>query len=105
MRTRTPAIILIAAVVIAIIGGVSWIASGILAVQADVRQFREEHSEAKLSGKTADEIVAMYGKPFVSENEDNGKTSLIMYKQVKHGQYCGIHFKDGVAVRVVFWFQ
>src|SRR5690348_1472645 len=98
--------LIVAVVIVAIIcGGMLWLANGIRIARAETREYREQHSEAKILGKTADEIIAMYGKPYAAERGPDGKPVFIMYQQVKHGQYCGIGLKDGVAVNVSFSFQ
>ncbi|MDQ3439628.1 MAG: hypothetical protein M3478_04700 [Planctomycetota bacterium] len=85
--------------------GVAWVANDIRRDRSEVRGYREERSEANIIGRTADQIVATYGKPYHVERGTDGQPIFIMYKQVKHGQYCGIMLKDGVAVRVSFSFQ
>jgi hypothetical protein len=98
--------LIVAVVVVAIIaGGVLWLANAVRTARAETREYREQHSEAKIVGKTADEIIAMFGEPYAAERGSDGKAVFIMYKQVKHGQYCGIALKDGVAVNVSFSFQ
>jgi hypothetical protein len=95
--------IIVAVVVVAIVGGgVFWIANAVRTARAETREYREQHSESRTVGKTADEIIATYGRPCAAERGSDGKPVFIMYKQVKHGQYCGISLKDGVAVRVSF---
>jgi hypothetical protein len=86
-------------------GGGLWLANSIRVARAEVREYREQHAEAKIVGKTAYEIIAMYGRPYSGERGPDGKPVFMMYKQVEHGQYCGIALKDGVAVKVSFDFQ
>lgn len=86
-------------------GGVLWLANAVRAARAEAAEWREERSEVKIVGKTADEIIAMFGKPYSEKRGPDRKPAFIMYKQVKHGQYCGIAFKDGFAVNVSFSFQ
>lgn len=70
---------------------------------AEMSEFREEHSEAKILGKTADEIIVMYGKPYGGiQRDDAGVPATIVYRQEKYPQYCGIGIKDGRAIRVSF---
>jgi hypothetical protein len=70
-----------------------------------MREYQAAHSAAKVVGKTAEQIVSMYGPPYAMERGEDGKAIAIMYKDVKHGQYCGIHFEKGLAVGVSFWGQ
>jgi hypothetical protein len=100
--TRT---LVIAVIVLAVGGGVLWVTNTVRVVRAEAREWREEHSEAKIVGKTADDIIATFGTPYAAERGPNGKPTVILYKQVKHGQYCGIAIRDGVAVSVSFSFQ
>ena len=100
--------LVLAAIVLVLLtigGGVLWLANAVHVARAETRAWREERSEAKIVGKTSDEIIAMYGKPYSAERGSNGGYTFIMYKQVKHGQYCGIVMKDDVAVKVGFDFQ
>ena len=90
---------------LAVGGGVRWLTNAARVVRAETREWRDQRSEARIVGKTADEIVAAFGKPYATERGPDGKPAFIMYKQVKHGQYCGIAIKDGVAVNVSFSFQ
>ena len=97
---------IIVLVVVAVVGGGGvWVANVVRRARAEVREYREQHAEAKIVGKTAEEIIAMYGEPYAGERGADGKFVFIMYKQVEHGQYCRIRFEAGVAVRVSFWFQ
>jgi hypothetical protein len=99
-------VIIVAVVIVAVVGGgVLWIANAVRVARAETRAYREQHSETKIVGKTADEIIAMYGEPYTGERGPDGEPVFIMYKQVKHGQYCGIDFKDGLATKASFWFQ
>lgn len=96
------------ALVIVVLGvgaGALWVTNRVRVARLEVEEYREAHSEAKIVGKTANEIIAMYGKPYASERGPDGTFVFIMYKQVEHGQYCGIALKGGVAVNVSFDFQ
>ena len=102
-RRLVSAVVVIA--LLAVGGGVLWLTHAVRVARAEAREWREQRGEAKIVGKTADEIVATFGTPYAAERGPDGKPAFIMYKQVKHGQYCGIAIKDGVAVNVSYSFQ
>src|SRR5688500_1511252 len=106
-RSPTQRLVLTAIVLVllAVGGGVLLLANAVHVARAEARKWREQRSEARIVGKTADEIIATFGTPYAAERGPDGKPAFIMYKQVKHGQYCGIAIKDGVAMNVSFSFQ
>jgi len=95
-------VIAVAAITLLCIVGVWFrVASG----RAEIRKYRDEHSAARIVGKTSEEIISIYGKPYSASKGSDGKPELIMYKQVEHGQYCTIVLKEGIATGVYFDFQ
>ena len=54
-----------------LVGG-TWATHAIVIGRAETRQYREEHSEAKIRGKTAEEVIAMYGEPYALERGRDG---------------------------------
>ena len=99
-------VIFVAVAALAIVGcGVLWVTYQVRNSRAEIREYQEAHSDAKIVGKRASEIIAMYGEPYAGERGSDGEYVFIMYKQVKQGQYCGIVIKDGVAAEVSFWGQ
>ncbi len=88
----------------ALVGGVLWLANGLRVMRAETHEWREAHSEAKIVGKTADEIIAMYGEPYFPPTRGpDGTRVFITYKWRVH--YCVIALKDEVAVGVTFSLQ
>lgn len=104
MRRRTSLAVTLVLLTVVAGGGVTWVACVVRTHRAEVSQFREEHSAARIVGKTAEEIIAVYGQPYWQRGPD-GNPEAIVYKQLKHGQYCDIELVDGVAVGVYFSFQ
>lgn len=90
---------------LAVGGVVLSLANAVRVARIEARQWREERSAAKIVGKTADEVVATFGTPYAAERGPDGEPALIVYKQVKHGQYCGIAIKGGMAADVSCSFQ
>ncbi len=80
---------------------------GIILHRAKVEavEWQDAHSAAKIVGKTADQIVAIYGKPDSSERGPDGKLDNITYKDARGGQDCGISIQNAVATDVYFWAQ
>lgn len=103
--SRRLALIVIVIALAAAGGGIGWVAGAVRSHRAEIQEFRNAHSEARIVGKTADEITSAHGTPYAAMRGRDGRLEFILYKQVKHGQYCGIVFKDGVAVEVSFGFQ
>jgi hypothetical protein len=88
---------------LAVVGSVSaWSVSAVRVYQTEAREYREAHSGAKIVGKTPREIVKLYGEPYHVSRGSNGKIDIIMYKDVKHGQYCCITVENELAVGVSF---
>src|SRR4051812_17841959 len=85
--------------------GVFWVRNAVRGYQADAQQWRDAYTTSKVVGKTADEIVREFGKPFKVARTDDGAARQIIYKDAPHGQYCGIELEAGLAVRVSFWGQ
>ena len=85
-----------------VVAGVGWLVNEIKIFKSGAREYQDTHSAAKIVGKTAEEIVALYGEPVTINRDAIGTPDLIIYKDVKHGQYCSIGLKDGVAVSVSF---
>ena len=105
MRRPAPlALVVVVMLVVGAGGGVAWVAGVVRAHRAEVARFREEHSEARIVGKTAEAIIAVYGEPYWQRGPE-GNPEAIVYKQLEHGQYCDIELVDGVAVGVNFSFQ
>ena len=102
---RLPTRRLVLAVIVLAAGGALWLTHAVDVARAEAREWREERGEAKIVGKRADEIIATFGTPYAVDRGPEGKPAFILYKQVKHGQYCCIAIKDGVAVSVSFSFQ
>jgi hypothetical protein len=69
-----------------------------------MQEYRDAHSTDKIVGKTPEEIIKAYGEPY-GRHSAGDQINFIMYRDGKHGQYCGIDFENGVAVRVSFWGQ
>jgi hypothetical protein len=84
---------------------VARVAAYVRTQRAEVRAFQEAHAPARIVGKTADEVIAAYGPPFIPDRTPGRPPTLLIYKQPSHGQYCAIALKDGVAVQVSFSFQ
>jgi hypothetical protein len=98
--TRWIARLFIAAVILA--AGV--VAVGVFAEQQAISQFNEKTSDAKLRGKTADQIIAILGKP--DDDADYGKGSRWLVYRGPWGSMCGIMVgpgEPGVANDVTHW--
>lgn len=85
--------------------GVFWVRNAVRGYQVDAQQWRDAHTPSRIVGKSTDDIVREYGKPFSITRSDNGAVRLIVYKDAAHGQYCGIELEGGIARRASFWGQ
>ena len=81
-------------VVIAVLGGWYW------SDHAAVARFHDAHSEARLRGKTVEEVMAMCGQPHVMQRGGDGKLAFITYKNGEREEYCEISFDKGGAAGV-----
>lgn len=85
--------------------GISYIAWNIsrevFAERRQVQQFEQKTSEAKMLGKTADQVIAVMGRPDGEETFSDGGRDLIY-----RGPYdvaCRFEIRGGVVTNVVRW--
>jgi hypothetical protein len=102
---RRDVLIMAAGALLLAVFGAFWVRNAVRGYQAEAQQWRDAHASSKIVGMSPDGIVREYGKPFSISRADDGAVQLIVYKDVPHGQYCGIEVEGGVARRVSFWGQ
>src|SRR3954470_16334302 len=91
---RRDVLIMAAGALLLAVFGVFWVRNAVRGYQAEAQQWRDVHAESRIVGKTTDEILREFGKP--DARKDDGAVQLIVYKDVPHGQYCGIEVEGGV---------
>jgi len=65
----------------------------------ELLEWQQSHSEERILGRSADELIAEFGRPTATLQDKNGALKVLVFTGPR-GAMCTIDFKDGLASSV-----
>ena len=89
------------AIALFVLFGIS-IAAFVQVWRYQVAQWKKAHRPELVMSMTPDQVISTFGPPYFQSKASDGSIDVITYKDLRHGIFCFVWFKEGTVQKVSF---
>jgi hypothetical protein len=67
-----------------------------------VAEWKKAHRPDLIMSMTPNQVISKFGSPYTLDRAPDGNVNFMMYKDIRHGIYCSIGFREGKVWIVKF---